>query len=59
MNTNGMNTNYRSSGPLSRNTITLNHDVFLRLKKVGIFGESYSDLIGRLLDEKEKERERK
>jgi predicted CopG family antitoxin len=42
----------------NRNTITLNHDVFLRLKKEGVFGESYSDLVGRLLEEKRGKEER-
>jgi predicted CopG family antitoxin len=33
-----------------RHTITINHDAFLKLKSNGVFGESYSDLICRLVD---------
>ena len=33
-----------------RHTITVNHDVYLRLKRAGFFGESYNELISRLVD---------
>jgi predicted CopG family antitoxin len=33
-----------------RHTITIKHDAFLKLRSSGIFGESYSDLICRLVD---------
>ena len=33
----------------TRHTITLNHETFGELKKFGYFGESYSQLIQRLL----------
>jgi predicted CopG family antitoxin len=36
-----------------RNTITIRHQVYERLKRHGIFGESFSNLISRLLDELE------
>lgn len=32
----------------SRHTITINEHTFQKLRSVGIFGESYSDLIPRL-----------
>jgi hypothetical protein len=34
----------------NRHTITLDHSTFMRLKSKGRFGESYSQLITRLLD---------
>jgi predicted CopG family antitoxin len=34
----------------TRHTINVNHDVFQRLKLKGAFGESYSNLISRLMD---------
>ena len=34
-----------------RHTITLSGDAYLKLKSRGEFGESYSDLISRLIDE--------
>jgi predicted CopG family antitoxin len=34
----------------SRHTITVNHDIYLRLKRAGFFGESYNELISRLVD---------
>ncbi len=37
-----------------RHTITLGHQTFVRLKKKGMFGESYTDLVSRLLDQLEK-----
>ncbi len=33
-----------------RCTISVDPKVYLRLKKEGIFGESFSELVGRLLD---------
>jgi hypothetical protein len=36
-----------------RHTLTINHTTFLRLKKKGFFGESFSELITRILDELE------
>jgi hypothetical protein len=36
-----------------RHTLTINHKTFLRLKKKGFFGESFSELITRILDELE------
>lgn len=36
-----------------RHSITINHSTFLRLKARGFFGESFSDLITRILDELE------
>lgn len=33
-----------------RHTITIHHEIFQRLKKKGLFGESYSDVLSRLLD---------
>jgi hypothetical protein len=38
----------------SRHTITLNHHTFDRLKSMGHFGESYTELLSRLLDHLEK-----
>ncbi len=37
-----------------RHTITLGHQTFVRLKKKGMFGESCTDLVSRLLDQLEK-----
>ena len=37
----------------SRNTITIRHNVYERLKRHGVFGESFSNLITRVLDEVE------
>jgi hypothetical protein len=34
-----------------RHSITINHSTFLRLKGKGFFGESFSDLISRIMDE--------
>ena len=36
--------------PNKRCTISLDPKVYLRLKDEGIFGESFSELVGRLLD---------
>jgi predicted CopG family antitoxin len=36
-----------------RHTLTINHEAFVKLKSRGIFGESYSDLISRLTDNKQ------
>lgn len=36
-----------------RHSLTINHSIFLRLKEKGIFGESFSDLILRIIDELE------
>ena len=33
-----------------RHTITINHEAFQKLRQRGIFGESYSDVIVRLVD---------
>jgi predicted CopG family antitoxin len=33
-----------------RHTITINHKAFEKLREKGIFGESYSDVIVRLVD---------
>ncbi|CAN5706972.1 hypothetical protein BH23THE1_BH23THE1_17380 [soil metagenome] len=38
----------------SRHTITISNPILIRLKKYGLFGESYSLLINRLLDSYEK-----
>ncbi|MGH9988481.1 MAG: hypothetical protein ACRD8W_31485 [Nitrososphaeraceae archaeon] len=40
-----------------RHSLTINHTTFLRLKKKGFFGESFSDLVSRILDELEREKE--
>ena len=37
----------------TRHTITLGHQTFVRLKKKGTFGESYTELVSRLLDQLE------
>ena len=37
----------------ARHSLTLNHTTFLRLKEKGFFGESFSDLISRILDDLE------
>jgi hypothetical protein len=36
-----------------RHSLTINHTTFLRLKKKGFFGESFSELISRIIDELE------
>jgi predicted CopG family antitoxin len=36
-----------------RVTVGLRHDVYVRLKDRGRFGESFSDLVSRLIDEVE------
>lgn len=36
-----------------RHSLTINHTTFLRLKKKGYFGESFSELISRIIDELE------
>ena len=33
-----------------RHTITINHEVYLRLKRTGFFNETYNDVISRLVD---------
>lgn len=33
-----------------RHTITINRDVYLKLKRTGFFNETYSQLISRLVD---------
>jgi len=38
----------------TRHTITVRHDVFQRLKLKGTFGESYSKLVSRLMDQIDK-----
>ena len=42
-----------------RHSLTLNHKTFLRLKQEGIFGESFSELISRIIDELENKDKRK
>lgn len=37
----------------ARHTITINHSTFDKLKNQGRFGESYSDLISRVLNQLE------
>jgi hypothetical protein len=37
----------------TRHSLTLDHTTFLRLKERGFFGECFSDLITRILDELE------
>ncbi|MFL6409543.1 MAG: hypothetical protein ACJ71F_21065 [Nitrososphaeraceae archaeon] len=37
----------------TRNTITIRNQVYERLKRHGVFGESFSKLITRILDELE------
>ena len=34
----------------SRHTITVNHETYEKLKRKGIFNESFSELISRLVD---------
>jgi hypothetical protein len=41
-----------------RHSITINHSTFLRLKARGFFGESFSDLISRIIDELENKNSR-
>lgn len=36
-----------------RHSITINHSTFLRLKRKGFFGESFSELILRIIEELE------
>ena len=36
-----------------RHSLTINHSTFLRLRERGFFGESFSDLISRIIDELE------
>jgi len=36
-----------------RHSLTINHSTFLRLKEKGDFGESFSELISRIIDELE------
>jgi predicted CopG family antitoxin len=36
-----------------RHSLTINHSTYLRLKERGLFGESFSDLISRIIDELE------
>ena len=40
----------------ARNTITIRHHVYDRLKSHGVFGESFSKLLTRILDELEGDR---
>lgn len=42
----------------SRHTITINNSTFQKLKSKGFFGESYSELLGRLLRQVEKIQEK-
>lgn len=50
-----MNIQYSSNK--RRCTVLLKEDVYNKLKKRGLFGESYSDLINRLLYEVDKRKE--
>jgi hypothetical protein len=34
-----------------RHSLTINHSTFVRLKQIGVFGESFSELISRMIDE--------
>jgi len=43
-------TNSEATATNKRCTISLDPKVYLRLKEEGIFGESFSELVGRLLD---------
>ena len=36
-----------------RHSLTINHSTFLRLTERGFFGESFSELISRIIDELE------
>jgi hypothetical protein len=45
-----MNESNTTNSRHSRHTITIDHPTFLRLKSKGRFGESYSQLITRILD---------
>ena len=38
------------NGKSARHTITVNHSTFDKLKNQGRFGESYSELISRVID---------
>jgi len=40
-----------------RHTITLGHETFQRLRRKGTFGESYTELVSRLLDQLERRRD--
>jgi hypothetical protein len=42
-----------------RHSLTINHTTFLRLKERGLFGESFSDLISRIIDELESSNSKK
>jgi hypothetical protein len=42
-----------------RHTITLGHEAFVRLKGQGAFGESYTELVSRLLDQLEEIKDEK
>ena len=44
---------YNKNTKYKRCTILLNEDIYKRLKTKGKFGESFSELISRLLDETE------
>ena len=50
-----MNIHYSSNK--RRCTVLLREDVYQRLRKKGIFGESFSDLINRLISETDKIKE--
>jgi hypothetical protein len=39
--------------PYARHTVMVDGKVYSRLKSKGVFGESFSNLIGRILDEVE------
>lgn len=36
-----------------RHSLTINHSTFIRLKEIGVFGESFSELISRMIDERD------
>jgi protein-tyrosine phosphatase len=39
---------------IQRHSLTINHSTFVRLREKDFFGESFSDLISRIIDELEK-----
>jgi predicted CopG family antitoxin len=48
-----MTTTNESLTETKRKTITLDEETYKRLGKVGTFGESFDNLINRILDERE------
>ena len=49
--------NIHNSSNKRRCTVLLREDVYQRLRKKGLFGESFSDLINRLITETDKIKE--